>query len=175
LTAPALVRSLTNLAPTSSITPVSQLLTGNLHSPTFPSSKSSVTIRDQAAQEFFAGFVSPGVSCWGRFASRKPVFTDPNGCFRPNLVYNAGLNRYLRVMSSPYGKWKWWATDNPNRRAHLGIFDAPSPWGPGSVVDYIADWDAPENRFAPDIPSKWISDDGTTFYILYSCIPNGPY
>ena len=77
-------------------------------------------------------------------------------------------------MSSPYGKWKWWATKNPNRRAHLGIFDAPTPWGPWSVVDYIADWGAPENRFAPNIPSKWISDDGTTFYLLYSCIPNGP-
>jgi len=43
------------------------------------------------------------------------------------------------------------------------------------VVDYIADWGAPENRFAPHIPSKWISDDGRTFYLLYSCIPNGPY
>jgi len=133
------------------------------------------SIRDQAAHEFFAGFASPGVPRWGRFESRKPVFTDPNGCFRPNLVYNPGLKRYFLVMSSPYGKWKWWATDNPNRRAHLGIFDAPTPWGPWSVVYYIADWGAPENRFAPNIPSKWISDDGTTFYLLYSCIPNGPY
>jgi len=43
------------------------------------------------------------------------------------------------------------------------------------VVDYIADWGAPENRFAPNISSKWISDDGTSFYLLYSCIPKGPY
>jgi len=36
---------------------------------------------------------------------------------------------------------------------------------------------AAESRpdFAPDIPSKWISADGTSFYLLYSCIPNGPY
>ncbi len=133
------------------------------------------SIRDRAKHEFYSGLSSAGVPRWGRFESRQPVFTDPAGCFRPNLVYNPGLKRYLLVMSSPYGKWKWWATDNPNRRAHLGIFDAPTPWGPWTVVDYIADWGAPENRFAPNIPSKWISDDGKTFYLLYSCIPNGPY
>jgi len=133
------------------------------------------SIRDQAAHEFFAGFASPGVPRWGRFEARQPVFTDPAGCFRPNLVYNPGLKRYLLVMCSPYGKWGWWAKDNPNRRAHFGMFDAPAPWGPWSVVDYRADWGAPENRFAPNIPSKWISADGTGFHLLYSCIPNGPY
>ena len=110
------------------------------------------SIRDQARTSFLPDWPVPGVPRWGRFESRKPVFTDPNGCFRPNLVYNPGLKRYFLVMSSPYGKWKWWATDNPNRRAHLGIFDAPAPWGPWSVVDYIADSGAPENRFAPNIP-----------------------
>jgi len=133
------------------------------------------SIRDQSAHEFFAGFAGPGVPRWGRFEARQPVFTDAAGCFRPNLVYHPGLKRYLLVMSSPYGEWKWWATDNPNRRAHFGMFDAPAPWGPWSVVDYRADWGAPENRFAPNIPSKWISADGTSFYLLYSCIPNGPY
>ena len=56
----------------------------------------------------------------------------------------------------------------------MGIYHGV-PWGPWTVVAYEGDWGAPENRFAPNIPSKWISDDGTTFYLLYSCIPNGPY
>jgi hypothetical protein len=132
------------------------------------------SIRDQAAHEFFAGFASPGVPRWGRFESRKPVFTDPHGCFRPNLVYNPGLKRYFLVMSNPHGQWKWWASDNPNRRAHLGTFDAPNPWGPWSVVEYIADWGAPDNRFAPNIRSKWISGSATMAHRSTSSIPAFP-
>ena len=30
-------------------------------------------------------------------------------------------------------------------------------------------------NFKPLIPSKWISDDGMSFYLLYSCFPKGPY
>ncbi|MBN1911896.1 MAG: hypothetical protein JW818_19295, partial [Pirellulales bacterium] len=133
------------------------------------------SIRDQAAHEFFAGTGAFGEPLWRGFEARKHIFTDRNGCFRPCLVYNPGLKRYLLVMSSPVGKWKWWANDNPDRRPHLGIFDAPNPWGPWTVAAYEADWGAPENRFAPNIPAKWIGDDGTAFYLLYSCIPNGPY
>ncbi len=31
------------------------------------------------------------------------------------------------------------------------------------------------DRFQPRIPPKWISDDGKSFYLLYSCFPEGPY
>ena len=78
------------------------------------------SIRDQTAHEFFAGLASPGMPRWGRFESRKPVFTDPNGCFRPNLVYNPGLKRYFLVMSSPYGKWKVVGHGQPQSPSTLG-------------------------------------------------------
>ncbi len=112
---------------------------------------------------------------WGSYVSRTPVFTDPAGCFRPNLVYNPGIKKYLLSTCSPYGEWKWWANINPYRIPHLGIFESDNPWGPWKTVYYEKDWGNPENRFAPNIPSKWISEDGTSFYLLYSCIPNGPY
>ncbi len=124
---------------------------------------------------FYRGQTSQHQALWGPYQQRSAIFSDPHGCFRPDIVYNEGLDRYFLLMSSPFGEWEWWANENPHRGAHLGIFDAPNPWGPWTTVAYVPDWGKPENRFAPHIPPKWISRDGREFYLLYSCIPNGPY
>jgi len=70
---------------------------------------------------------------------------------------------------------KFHTADHPGRLAHFGLFEAPDPWGPWKTVFFEEDWGAPENRFSLHIPPKWISEDGRTFQILYSCIPVGPY
>ena len=57
----------------------------------------------------------------------------------------------------------------------LGIFDAPTPWGPWAVVKEVPGWGGEENRFQPRIPAKWISPDGLSFWLVYSCFPKGPY
>jgi len=62
-----------------------------------------------------------------------------------------------------------------DRAPHLGIYEAPRPWGPWRTVFFEAGWGAPETRFSPRIPAKWISADGRTFSLAYSCIPVGPY
>ena len=135
----------------------------------------TAAILDSTAYRYYGGTEDNGTARWGSYADRQAVFTDPNGCFRPNLVYNPGLDRYLLLMSTPYGDWQWWRNDNPDRLAHFAVFDAPNPWGPWTTVEYIPDFGKPENRFSPNIPPKWISEDGTEFYLQYSVIPNGPY
>ena len=132
-------------------------------------------ILDKSRYQFFHGVREDDSSTWGDYEGRRPIFSDPAGCFRPDIVFNPGLERYLLMMSSPPVKWHWWANDNPQRVSHFGLFEAPNPWGPWTTVTYIKDWGMPETRFAPHIPPKWISDDGTSFYLLYSCIPKGPY
>ena len=132
-------------------------------------------ILDKSRYEFFHGVREDDSSTWGDYEGRRPIFSDPAGCFRPDIVFNPGLERYLLMMSSPPVKWHWWANDNPQRVSHFGLFEAPNPWGPWTTVTYIEDWGMPETRFAPHIPPKWISNDGTSFYLLYSCIPKGPY
>lgn len=130
---------------------------------------------DKKAYEFFQSRSSDGSARWGEFASRQPVLKDTRGIFRPDLIYNPGIDRYMLLSCSPYGDWSWWANDNLNRKPHLTIFDAPNPWGPWTILFNQEDWGEPENRFAPHIPTNWISEDVQTFYLLYSCIPNGPY
>lgn len=125
--------------------------------------------------EFFAGYDIDEKATWGTYENRKPVFHHEGGSFRPDIVYNPGLDRYLLCTASPIGQWQWWAGKNDYRTPHLGIFESKNPWGPWKTVFYKKDWGRPENRFSPHIPSKWISEDGKSFYLLYSCIPNGPY
>ena len=131
-------------------------------------------ILDKDRYTFYTGR-DPDNPQWGNYEDRTAVFYDGKGCFRPDIIYNPGLDRYFMSMASPFGEWMWWANDNPDRFPHFSMFEAPNPWGPWSTVIYKKDWGAPENRFSPHIPPKWISGDGQSFYLLYSCIPNGPY
>ncbi len=123
-------------------------------------------ITEPAAYQFFAGFDGGGAPLWDEdFGNHQPVFHNPAGCFRPSVVYNPALQRYLLCVTAPYD-----AADS-----YLGVFDAPTPWGPWTTVAYLDGWGAPENRFQPQIPAKWLSADGLGFYLLYSCFPEGPY
>lgn len=128
-------------------------------------------ITSKASYEFFAGIGANGKPSWtARFERRKPAFTDAGHCYRPEVVYNRGLKRYL-LCTATSGSPRWCGTDEK----YLGIFDAPLPWGPWSVVAQVEGWGGEENRFQPRIPAKWISEDGKSFYLLYSCFPKGRY
>ena len=104
------------------------------------------------------------------FEQRKPVFTDPGHCYRPEVVFNPGIRKYL-LLTATSGAPRWCGTDEK----YLGVFESSTPWGPWRTVKQIHGWGGEENRFQPRIPPKWISKDGKTFYLLYSCFPEGPY
>ncbi|WP_430909565.1 hypothetical protein [Maribacter sp. 2-571] len=132
-------------------------------------------IVNKDSYEFFTGTDAKGNPTWGTYENRKAVFHNEEGSFRPDIVYNPGLDRYFLTVATPIGPWQWWAKENDARTPHFGMFESENPWGPWKTVYYEKDWGSPENRFSPHIPSKWISGEGTSFYLLYSCIPNGPY
>jgi hypothetical protein len=128
-------------------------------------------ITDKQAYQFFSGMNNHGQPRWSaEFRDRKPVFTASGHCYRPDVVYNPGIRRYL-LCTATSGSKQWCGTEGK----YLGIFDAPTPWGPWTMVTQIDGWGGDENWFQPRIPSKWISEDGKTFDLLYSCFPKGPY
>jgi SAM-dependent methyltransferase len=128
-------------------------------------------IRDESGYRFFAGLNGDGQPKWtAEFKERKSVFTDPGHCYRPEVVLNPGIGKYL-LLTATSGAPRWCGTDEK----YLGIFEAAAPWGPWRTVKRINGWGGEENRFQPRIPPKWISEDGKTFYLLYSCFPEGPY
>jgi hypothetical protein len=122
-------------------------------------------ITDPNAYEFFSGLDQDGNPQWRDFASHVPVFSNPAGSFRPGAVYDPFIHRYLLSVTDNYG----------SSQNYLGVFDAPNPWGPWTTVTYRDGWGGdPEHRFAPQIPSKWMSPDGLHFYLEYSAL-GGPY
>jgi hypothetical protein len=120
---------------------------------------------DPSAYEFFSGLDGDGNPQWADFAHHEPVFSNPAGSFRPGAVYDPFIQRYLLSVTDNYD----------SSQNYLGIFDAPSPWGPWTTVTYLEGWGGdPKHRFAPQIPSKWMSPDGRHFYVEYSAL-GGPY
>ena len=109
------------------------------------------------ACEFFAGIDSVGYPIWTRnIAERKPIFHDPNGVgWGIRVVYNPGIKRYLLTA------WHTWD-------GSWGIFDAPEPWGPWTTVAYYKQWLDDIPKFGFDFPSKWVSGDGLTLWMVFS-------
>ncbi len=49
----------------------------------------------------------------------------------------------------------------------LGIFAATNPWGPWETVYYTRDWDIGPGE-SVSMPTKWISPDGKSAYLVFS-------
>jgi hypothetical protein len=119
-------------------------------------------ITSRTAYEFFKGLDVQGNPLWTKdIAQRGAVFTLAGGCNRLDVTYNAPLQRYLMAMRS---------------RAKAGglnqfsIYDAATPWGPWTTVYYTTQTSTSSGGWgeSQQIPSKWLSSDGKTFYLVYS-------
>jgi len=124
--------------------------------------------------EFFAGLDGHGNPTWSpHIESCKPIFTDGNGVQRIGMTYNAALQRYILTASHrPQG-------DKRTHTAALGVFDAPQPWGPWTTVYYSDHWSVKDGKdcrtYHHKFPTKWISGDGKTMWLLYSGLDGNLY
>jgi hypothetical protein len=121
--------------------------------------------------EYFAGADAARNPRWSKDeADSVPVFVDPNirsGVFAgpSSVIYDAPLRRYL--FTAMHG----------NSTGQIGFFEGPSPWGPWRTLGYYADWGG-FNETAGEatgfsMPSKWISSDGKTVWVVFSGVNNG--
>lgn len=112
-------------------------------------------IRDREHWEFYAGVDKTRKAAWKReSAAALPVLRFPKHCQRVDAAYHAATKRYLLAVG--YGHNGGW-----------GIFDAPAPWGPWTVVYHTEYWGLGEThgyRFSP----KWISEDGHSMALVFS-------
>jgi len=117
-------------------------------------------IRERAAYEFLGNAVEDDAPRWtADIARRGAVFANPGRCYRFAVTYNAGMKRYLLCQIIP-GKDTRFA-------GGFGIYDAPEPWGPWTTVYYTEEWDVGPGEMC-SLPTKWMSEDGTTAYLLFS-------
>lgn len=119
-------------------------------------------LKIREAYEFFAGLDANRAPLWSVDVNdRKPHFTDPAGTEGVQVVYNAAIKRYL-------------LTVHRGSQGTLGIFDAPEPWGPWTTVAYYDNWlglkgtGVKREMLFINIPTKWISADGRTFWVIFT-------
>jgi len=118
-------------------------------------------ILNRDAYEFFKGLDDSEQPIWTKdIHDRGAVFINPGRCYRTGITYNPGLKRYLWCQTI-YGK------DDMRFKGGLGIFDALQPWGPWTTVFYTEEWDVGPGETSC-LPTKWISTNGKTCYLLFS-------
>jgi CubicO group peptidase (beta-lactamase class C family) len=112
-------------------------------------------LSERAAWQFLSGFTPDGSPEWrADIAARAPVFRYPGRCQRLDVVYDAGLKRYLMALGFDHeGGW--------------GLFDAPEPWGPWTTVFHTKSWGL-GGTHGYRLPTKWISPDGKTLHLVFS-------
>ena len=120
-------------------------------------------LTDRNAYQFYQGSDADGVPRWTNdVRQRRPVFSNPQQCRRSSISYNAAIGRYL-----------WWqqisgdGNSDTRHQGGLGIFEAPDPWGPWSMVYYTPKWDLGPGDLAC-FPAKWMSEDGKTMFLIFS-------
>jgi hypothetical protein len=125
-------------------------------------------ILDRAGYEFLTG-LDGGEARWDReFGQRSAVFSAKGRCYRAGVSYCAGLKRYLMVQPVPTAASRNARGVQDTRFAGgLAIYDAPAPWGPWTTVFFTEKWDVGPGDSA-SFPTKWMSADGETLYLVFS-------
>jgi hypothetical protein len=146
----------------------------------------SSRLRDQRAYEYFAGLDVRGRPTWNAAAERRvAIFSDRNadqpGCggvcsmtsVLGDVVYNAGLKRYLGVAQGSY-------------IGQTSFYEAPNPWGPWKVilysninpVDGSGGWGnlgkAGGNSIGVHVINAWTGADGLDLWLIYSSDGKAP-
>jgi hypothetical protein len=123
-------------------------------------------INRRSDYEYFAGLDATESPIWTtNIAKRRPVFRDPkNGVMRTSVSYNAGLKRYI-LITQQVDRFR-------SKNGHIGIYDAPEPWGPWTTVLFENAWctglQTGYKTVYWNFSNKWLSSDGTKFVLVYT-------
>jgi CubicO group peptidase (beta-lactamase class C family) len=121
-------------------------------------------LMDRAAWEFLQKVDGGGRPVWTRdIALRGAAFVCPGCVQRSDVVYNAGLGRYLLALAY-------------NHEGGWGLFDAPEPWGPWTQAPGIEEGWNIAGTHGYRLPAKWIAADGLTMMLVFSGVkPNDAF
>ena len=119
--------------------------------------------------EYFAGLDGDGDPQWSfDINDRVPAFADANnGIMRTSVSYNEPLKRYILITQQ--------VSRLRNENYHMGIYEAPEPWGPWSTIFFgnpETDLPEPLNHGSKTVywnfSNKWLSSDGLKFVMVYT-------
>lgn len=122
------------------------------------------SIMRREAWEWVCAFTPSGEPAWHHDLNESvPVFSLHRWLGLPELVYLAGIKRYLLLT------WRLHSDFSLDDGTDLVIFEAPEPWGPFSLVHYEEYWEGKAyNPYCPRIPLKWMAGDGLSGWLQFS-------
>lgn len=115
-------------------------------------------INDASKYEYYGGKDDQGKTIWTRdFKSIKPVLEWNNNMGCVNMTYNAQLKKYIMCV-----------TDGGNTVSKMNtyILESDQMDGEWKMVCYMKDFGV--QAYFVNIPTKFISKDGKTMWLLYS-------
>lgn len=142
-------------------------------------------ILDRSSYRFFGGVASGGEIEWTpEIEKREIVHTFPSGwvntgihpyAWQPSVAYVEPLDVYLMANwgmgCTADGRWF-------GKPSYLGLWTAPTPWGPWSQIHEEDCWtpgDDPAARaYQPQIAPKWIAPDGKSFWLVWTDFQQDP-
>jgi len=116
------------------------------------------TINDPAAYEFFAGKQAGGADAWSRrLADARPIAAWNNNMGCVTATYVPGLKKYIMCV-----------TDGGDTISRFSTYllESDRVTGPWKLVCYLKDFGV--QGYFVNIPSKFISADGRTFWLCYA-------
>lgn len=136
-------------------------------------------ILDRNKWEYFTQINKDGDAEWamGDISKRGIMYQFPEGwgfySWSPSVVWNEKLGVFIMVTGGTQrpGTGDPMATWPHKESGSLMMLWSENPWGPWTQFSYIEDWKAEResNRhYLPQLSSKWISEDGTGMYIIFS-------
>ena len=116
------------------------------------------TVNDPAQYEYFAGHDAKGTPVWSREYSKiQPLIDWNNNCGGVTVTYNPPLKKYLMCVTD--GR-------TTESRYNTYILESERITGPWRMVTYLKDFGT--QAYFVNIPSKFISKDGRSFWLCYS-------
>ena len=136
------------------------------------------TVGDRSTWEFFAsageGALTLAEPTWSPDEhAARPVLRDPGRIGHPTMTYVPALDRFLLTYSTdsvPHtlNTPREVALETWVKRTELLVFEGPTPWGPWGLVHHDDAWEHPHTPYLPQIPGKWLDDDGLGGWMIFS-------
>jgi len=144
-------------------------------------------ILDRSTWEFFC---TPGEGAFeapARWTSdeyrARPILRDPGRVGHPTMTWNPAVERFLLTYGTdsvphtfatpvPVARETW------DRQTELLVLEGPTPWGPWRLIHHDPSWEHPHTPYLPQVPAKWLDDDGLGGWMAYSgdyTEPGGSY
>ncbi|MCU7552212.1 DUF4185 domain-containing protein [Chitinophagaceae bacterium LB-8] len=116
------------------------------------------TVNDVKAYEYFGGRTATGNDIWTNDLSQaKPILDWNNTCGGATITYNKPLKKYLMCVTNG---------GNTQSMYDSYILESNNITGPWKMVTYMKNFGT--QAYFLNIPSKFISPDGRSFWLCYS-------